>query len=61
MSNGGKIRMAFNHAYVSELVDALLAGSSQRKKPVLRVEVAFTAFKSKFQLFYFETIWNLFY
>ncbi|ODN05927.1 hypothetical protein Ocin01_00752 [Orchesella cincta] len=46
ISSGGKIRMAFNHAYVSELVDALLSGGSHRKKPILRVEVAFTAYKT---------------
>lgn len=47
MSTGGKIRVSFNHAYVAELVDALLQGGNPRRKAILRVEVAFTAFKSK--------------
>lgn len=47
MSSGGKLKMVFNHAYVSELVDALLQGGNPRKKATLRVEVAFTAYKSK--------------
>ncbi|CAL8096048.1 unnamed protein product [Orchesella dallaii] len=46
ISTGGKLRIAFNHAYVSELVEALLTGSSQRRKPILRVEVALTAYKT---------------
>lgn len=50
MSTGGRMKMIFNHAYVSELVDALLQGGNPRKKATLRVEVAFTAYKSKWLL-----------
>jgi hypothetical protein len=43
-STSGRVRTAFNHAYVAELVDSLL-GSKQ--KHVLRLEIVYTAYKSK--------------